>query len=111
MWPAGLRAAQMARLGAHRKMGWKTCSVKGNLARVSTLTIQLDDEAARQVAEAARAANQPLEHWLRASIQQVAAQTVGSAKAAVGRISPLHPGAMQTAPDFNAPLEEFAPYV
>lgn len=78
---------------------------------MSTLTIQLDDDAARLVAEAAQVTNQPLENWLRESICQVAACTVNTAKSAVRRVSPLHPGAMQPAPDFNAPLEEFVPYV
>ena len=51
---------------------------------VSTLTIQLDDDAAR---------------------------TVNGTQSAVRRVSPLHPGVMQLAPDFNAPLEEFTPQV
>ena len=51
---------------------------------VSTLTIQLDDDAAR---------------------------TVNGAQSAVHRVSPLHPGVMQITPDFNAPLEEFTPHV
>lgn len=78
---------------------------------MSTVTISLDDEAARLVQAAARAVNQPLEHWLREGIRRMAEQTVNSAKAAAPRISPLHPGAMQPAADFGAPLEEFAPYV
>jgi hypothetical protein len=41
----------------------------------------------------------------------MAERTVNRAKVAAPRISPLHPGAMQAAPDFSAPLEEFAPYV
>ena len=51
---------------------------------VSTLTIQLDDDAAR---------------------------TENGAQPAVHRVSPLHPGVMQLAPDFNAPLEEFTPRI
>ncbi|MCX6890683.1 MAG: hypothetical protein WCL11_23010 [Verrucomicrobiota bacterium] len=51
---------------------------------MSTLTIQLDDDAAR---------------------------TVNGAQSAVRRVSPLHPGVMQLAPDFNAPLEEFTPRI
>lgn len=78
---------------------------------MSTVTINLDDDAALLVDAAARAANQPLEHRLREGIRQMAEQTVNSAKAAAPRISPLHPGAMQAAPDFSAPLEEFAPSV
>ena len=78
---------------------------------MSTLTIALDDDAAGLVREAAKAENRPLEEWVRQSICQAAARTVGNAKAVSRRISPLHPGAMQPAPDFNAPLEEFAPYV
>ena len=78
---------------------------------MSTVTIQLDDDAARLVQAAARAMNQPLEHWLQETIRQMAERTVNGAKAAARRVSPLHPGAMQAAPDFNAPLEEFAPYV
>jgi hypothetical protein len=77
---------------------------------MSTLTINLDDEAARLVQEAAQAADQPVAEWLRINICEAAARTVSSAKSARHRISPLHPGAMQAAPDFNAPLEEFAPY-
>lgn len=77
---------------------------------MSTLTIQLDDDAARLVREAAQMADQPLESWLREKVCQAAAHTVNGTKLAVHRVSPLHPGAMQAAPDFNAPLEEFAPY-
>jgi hypothetical protein len=62
------------------------------------------------VAEAAQVMNQPLENWLRESICLAAARTVNSAKSADRRVTPLHPGAMQPAPDFNAPLNEFAPY-
>jgi hypothetical protein len=40
---------------------------------MSTLTIELDDEAARLVAKAAQAVKQPLEHWLRQSICPAAA--------------------------------------
>ena len=78
---------------------------------MSTLTIKLDDDAARLVAKAAQVTNQPLEHWLHESICQAAARTVNRANAAPHRVSPLHPGTMQPAPDFNAPLEEFAPYL
>ena len=78
---------------------------------MSTLTITLDDDAARLVAKAAQLTNQPLEHWLRENICQVAARTVNRAEAALPRISPLHPGAIQLAADFNTPLEDFAPYV
>jgi hypothetical protein len=78
---------------------------------MSTLTIQLDDNAARLVREAAQMADQPLEFWLREKVCQAAARAVNGAKSAVRRVSPLHPGSMQLAPDFNAPLEEFAPYV
>ena len=78
---------------------------------MSTLTIHLDDEAARLVQAAARVVNQPLDHWLRESICEVAERTVKNAATATRRVSPLHPGAMQAAPDFNAPLEEFVPYV
>ena len=78
---------------------------------MSTLTIRLDDQAARLVEQAAQVANQPLEQWLRESICQAATRTVNRAKVDSARISPLHPGAMLPAPDFNAPLEEFAPYV
>ena len=78
---------------------------------MSTLTIKLDDDAAHLVADAARAANQPLEQWLRENICQAAERTVSGEKARMHRTSPLHPGAMQPAPDFNTSLEEFAPYV
>jgi hypothetical protein len=78
---------------------------------MSTLTIHLDDDAARLVREAAQMADQPLEFWLREKVCEAAAHTVNGAKSAVRRVSPLHPGAMQPAPDFNAPLEEFASYV
>ena len=78
---------------------------------MSKVTINLDDDAARLVQAAAQAVNQPLEHWLRQSICQIAERTVKNTKAVAHRITPLHPGAMHTAPDFNAPLEEFAPYV
>ncbi|MBI5383790.1 MAG: hypothetical protein HZA90_03795 [Verrucomicrobia bacterium] len=54
-----------------------------------------------------------MEHWLRDNIRQAALRSVAGAQAAppAARVMPLHPGAMQAAPDFNAPLEEFAPYV
>jgi len=78
---------------------------------MSTLTIKLDDDDARLVEMAAQAAAQPLEHWLRESICQAAAHAVNATKPATRRISPLHPGAMDPAPDFNAPLEEFTPHV
>ncbi len=79
------------------------------MPRTSTLTIQLDDEAACLVREAAQVADQSLEFWLREKVCQAAARTVNGAKSAVRRVSPLHPGVMQLAPDFNVPLEEFAP--
>lgn len=78
---------------------------------MSTLTIKLDDDTARLVEKAAKVVNQPLERWLRESICQAAVRTVNSTEAAIRRTSPLHPGAMQPAADFNAPLEGFAPYV
>jgi len=78
---------------------------------MSTLIIQLDDDSARLVREAAQMADQPLEFWLREKVCQAAARAVNGAKSAIPRVSPLHPGAMKAAPDFNAPLEEFAPYV
>ena len=49
---------------------------------MSTLTIQLDDEAARLVEKAAQTVNQPLEHWLRESVCQAAARTVGRRESA-----------------------------
>jgi len=78
---------------------------------MSTLTIKLDDEAARLVAQAAQTVNQTLEEWVQESLCQAAARAVNVAKPSTRRISPLHPGAMTVAPDFNAPLEEFAAYV
>ena len=78
---------------------------------MSTLTIDLDDEAARLVREAARAENQSVGEWLRNNISQAVARRATPVKALPRRISPLHPGAMQAAPDFNAPMEEFVPYV
>jgi hypothetical protein len=78
---------------------------------VSTVTKNLDDEAARLTQTAAQLVNQPLEHWLRESICQMAERTVNKAKVPLRRVSPWHPGAMQPTPDFNAPLEELAPRV
>ncbi|MBI2946678.1 MAG: hypothetical protein HYY23_03470 [Verrucomicrobia bacterium] len=78
---------------------------------MSTLTLNLDDDDARLVAQAAQAANQPLEQWLRENICRAAERAVSHAETVATRVSPLHPGAMKPAPDFNAPLEEFAPYV
>lgn len=78
---------------------------------MSTLTISLDDDAARLVQAAAQSVNQPVEHWVRESICQAAARTVRAEPARTRRIAPLHPGAMQPTPDFNAPLEEFASHV
>ena len=74
---------------------------------MSTLTIKLDDAAARLVKQAAQTADQPLERWLRESICQAAARAVSGTPATTRRISPLHPGAMSPAHDFNAPLDEF----
>ena len=54
---------------------------------MSTLTIKLDDDAARLVEKAAQTANQPLERWLRESICQAAALTVGGANPSPRRIS------------------------
>jgi uncharacterized protein (DUF1778 family) len=78
---------------------------------MSIVTIHLDDDAARLVAEAAQIVQQPLESWVHDSVCQAAARTVSSTKAAVRRIALLHPDAMQPAADFNAPLTEFAPYI
>lgn len=75
------------------------------------MTVHLDDESARMVAEAALAAKQPLEQWLRENLRQAATRSLSGAKAVEGRISPLHPGAMQPAADFNAPLAEFTLHV
>jgi hypothetical protein len=55
--------------------------------------------------------DQPLDLWLRESLRQVAERAVNGTSAARQRVSPLHPGAIRTAPDFNAPLEEFGPYI
>lgn len=77
---------------------------------MSTLRIDLDDDAARLVQSAAAAQNRSIEDWLREKIQEAAARAVGNAQPTQPRISPLHPGAMQPSPDFNEPLEEFAPY-
>jgi len=78
---------------------------------MSTFTVSLDDEAAHLVREAARAVNQPLDRWLSESLRQAAARTLRRTKAGTARIFPLHPGAMEAAPDFNAPLPEFSPYL
>ena len=56
---------------------------------MSTLTIQLDDDAARLVQEAAQMADQPLEFWLRDKVCQAAACTVKSTKPAIHRVTPL----------------------
>jgi hypothetical protein len=77
---------------------------------VSTLRIDLDDEAARLVYRAAAAQNRPIEDWLRDKIQEAAARVVDGAQPGSNRISPMHPGDMQPAPNFNEPLEQFAPY-
>jgi hypothetical protein len=78
---------------------------------MSTLTIAMEDDAIRLAQEAARLSDQSLEHWLRDNIR-LAALRVVTVPPAVDqkRIAPLHPGAMQPAADFNAPLDEFAPY-
>lgn len=77
---------------------------------MSTLRIDLDDEAARLVQQAAAAQNRSIEDWLRENIQQAASRAVGNVQTTAQRVSPLHPGAMRPLPDFNEPLEEFAPY-
>ncbi len=76
---------------------------------MSTLTIDLDDDTARLVQEAARAADQSVAEWLRHKVCEAAA--FSRQPSTPQRISPLHPGAIQAAPDFNAPMEEFAAYV
>jgi len=43
-------------------------------------------------------------------MREAAAHAV-STKPVTSRISPLHPHAMTTTPDFDSPLEEFEPYV
>jgi|GEM_PF-6822940 len=90
------------------KYGWKPSASCDTLFLVSTLTIQLDDELALLVKEAAQVAHQPLEAWLRENLCEAAARTVNRTKTAPRRLSPLHPDAMQPAADFNAPLAEFA---
>jgi hypothetical protein len=77
---------------------------------MSTLTISLDDESSRLVQEAARAANQPVSEWARNRICRAAVQTVHNSTP-LRRIAPLHPGAIQTTTDFNAPLEEFEAHI
>ena len=77
---------------------------------MSTITIELDDEAARAVREAAQAAHKPVENWARETICQAASRAVGTGKNGA-RIFPLHPGAIAIMPGFNEPLEEFSPYV
>ena len=76
---------------------------------MSTLIIELDDASARLVHEAARAASQPVADWLRSRICE--AITNRSNHSVPRRISPLHPGAMRTTHDFDAPIDEFTPYV
>lgn len=78
---------------------------------MSKITIELDDAAARTVHEAAQAAQQPVENWVRENICQAARRAVGAGKNGRARTFPLHPGAMEIMPGFNAPLEEFSPYV
>lgn len=84
-----------------------------SIFRVSTFTITVEDDAACLAQEAARLAHQPLEHWLRDNIRQAALRTVAGTPAgrSAPRVAPLHPGAMQPTADFNAALEEFAPYL
>jgi hypothetical protein len=78
---------------------------------MSTLTIQLDDDAARLVQQAAQLVAQPLEIWSQEKLCPAATGVLTNVKPAGRRVSPLHPDVMRPAPDFNAPLEEFAPYV
>jgi hypothetical protein len=77
---------------------------------VSKLLLNLDEETARMAECAARQANQTLEQWLCANIR-AAALSMATTVPPVRRIAPLHPGAMRPSADFNAPLNEFAPYV
>lgn len=109
--PFILSSAFSAASPCTRKKRWKTRAPRGNVSRMSTLTVTLDDETARLVEKAAQVVNQPVEDWLRESICQAAAEVVNTGKTASCRISPLHPGAMQLAPNFDAPLEESAPFV
>jgi hypothetical protein len=92
---------------------WKADYLPVMIGRMNTLTIDLDDSAAHLVQQAARAANQPVVEWVRHSICEAAARSMKGVPNDVraNRVSPLHPEALQPAVDFNAPLEEFAPYV
>jgi hypothetical protein len=47
--------------------------------------------------------------WMRAGLRQLLSASTGSSSELHG-VWPLHPGALRPAPDFNAPLEEFASY-
>jgi uncharacterized protein (DUF1778 family) len=81
---------------------------------MSSLTIDLDDATARLIESAAQVAKQPVRDWVRDSICYAAEQIIkdaAPASASVRRVFPLHPGAMKASSDFNAPLDEFAPYV
>ena len=77
---------------------------------MSTLIIKLDDDLERLVAQAAQAADKPVDEWARESVREAAAHAV-SVKPVASRVSPLHPHAMTATPDFDSPLEEFEPYV
>jgi hypothetical protein len=74
-----------------------------NVARMNTLTIQLDEDAARMVEEASKASNQPLEQWLRENICQAATRTMNPATPSPSQaLTPLNP-------DYDPFFEEFAP--
>jgi len=77
---------------------------------MSTLIIKLDDDLERLVAQAAQAAEKPVDEWARESMREAATHAV-KAKPVTNRVSPLHPHAMLATPDFDSPLEEFEPYV
>jgi len=77
---------------------------------MSKITIELNEEAAQTVFEAAQAAHQPVENWARETICQAAARAISAGKNGRPRVFPLHPGAMEIIPGFNDPLEEFSPY-
>jgi len=77
---------------------------------MSTWVIQVDDETASLVRKAAGAVNQPVEDWVRASLQAAATKLAKDTPDNKPRIAPLHPGMSEIGPDFKAPLEEFARY-
>ena len=79
------------------------------VARMSTLTLQLDDRLAREIARAAEANHLPPDEWAKAQLATAAGAQSPSAPARVLGLHAGEPYAMSA--DFDAPLDDFKGYL